>query len=214
MELPQGLSAALGLGHKTGPITSLHVFDFDGTLVRTPGPVEGKARYQAETGQKWKGGWWGRKESLAPPIVPSPCPSEYVIHTVFNELEEVITHSETAVGVVVTGRIKPLRSNVLRILDDICVASKNDTVPEGRSFLMHDAVFTHPGGRMTTLEYKQALFHMLLTEEPLSKSPVSELHIWEDRKEHAEVFATDFTDALQNTTGVNTTVHYITPETP
>lgn len=214
MELPQAFSAALGLERKVGPISSLHVFDFDGTLVRTPGPAEGKSRYHAETGQKWKGGWWGRPESLCPPVLPSPCPSGYVIRTVFNELEEVITRSESAVGVVVTGRIKPLRTSVVRILDEICVAAKNDTVPEGVSFLNHDAVFTHPGGRMTTLEYKKALFHTLLTQEPLSNASISELHIWEDRKEHAEIFATELSDDLRNATGVNTTVHYITPETP
>lgn len=214
MQLPPTLSAALGLERKAGPISSLHIFDFDGTLVRTPGPVEGKARYHSETGRQWKGGWWGRLESLSPPVIPSPCPPDYVVRTVFKELEEVLTRSETAVGVVVTGRIKPLRNAVLRVLDEVCVAAKNDTVPEGTSFLHQDAVFTHPGGRLSTLEFKKALFHMLITEEPLAKIAITELHIWEDRKEHAEIFATELSDELRNLTGVNTTVHYIPIDTP
>lgn len=38
---------------------SLSIFDFDGTLFRSPSKPEG-----------WEGGWWGRPESLLPPFVP------------------------------------------------------------------------------------------------------------------------------------------------
>lgn len=209
MELPVKLPEALGLHRKAGPISSLHIFDFDGTLVRTPGPAEGKARYQAATGRPWKGGWWGRIESLLPPVVDSPCPSSLVIRTVFDELEEVVSRSETAVGVVVTGRIKPLRPAVVRILDEICIATKNDTVPDGRSFLHHDAIFTHPGGRLQTIEFKRLLFRTLLTSEPLKNCTIRDIHIWEDRKEHAEIFATEVSDELRELCGVRTAVHFI-----
>lgn len=214
MKLPSNLHKALGLGRKTGPITSLHIFDFDGTLVRTPGPEEGKRKYLLETGQVWKGGWWGREGSLSPPVVESPCPQSLVIRTVFDELEEVVTRSQTAVGIVVTGRIKPVRGAVLRILDELCIARNNDTVPTGESFIHHDAVITHPGGSHTTLQYKQLLFRTLLTTGPLQSCNISEVHIWEDRKEHAEVFATTLSDELRQLTGANTTVHFIPKETP
>lgn len=214
MQLPVRLPEALGLHRKAGPITALHVFDFDGTLVRTPSPEEGKARYQAATGQAWRGGWWGRPESLSPPVIESPCPSSLVIRTVFHELEEVVTRSEMSVGVIVTGRIKPLRPAVLRILDEVSIAAKNDTVPEGQSFIDPDAVFTHPGGRPTTLEFKKLLFRTLLTTDPLVNCKIEHLHIWEDRKEHAEIFATDVAEELRELRGVTTTVHFIPEGTP
>lgn len=212
MLLPVKLHEALGLNRKSGPITSLHIFDFDGTLVRTPGPVEGKTRYLAGTGSPWKGGWWGRIESLSPPVLDSPCPSSLVIRTVFNEMEDVISRSETAVGVVVTGRITPLRPAVLRILDEICIAAKNDTVPEGKSFLHPDAIFTHPGGRLQTIDFKRLLFRTLLTSEPLKNCEIRDIHIWEDRKHHADIFATELSDELRECCGVRTTVHFV-PET-
>lgn len=214
MHLPADFSTALGLQRKAGPVTTLHIFDFDGTLVRTPGPVEGKPRYEKATGKPWKGGWWGRTASLTPPVLKSPCPSSLVIDTVFDELEQVVTRSQTSVAVVVTGRISHLRKEVLRVLDEVAIGRKNDTVPKGQSFLHHDAVFTHPGGNMSTLQFKTALFKHFLTSGPLAKLKITQLHIWEDRKEHAEVFATEFTEQLYALTGVKTTVHLITPDTP
>ncbi|KAI0565538.1 Swiss army Knife RNA repair protein HAD [Gracilaria domingensis] len=214
MDLPPRLARALKLHKKAGPIHSLHVFDFDGTLVRTPGPEEGKRRYVLETGKAWTGGWWGRPGSLLPPVVDSPFPPSRVVRTVFEQMEEVITRSETAVGVIVTGRIQPVREPVLRILDEICIAAKNDTVAPGESFLDHEAVITHPGGRRTTLQFKEDLFRQLVTEEPLGSCPLKELHIWEDRKMHAEAFATDLNDELMRLKAIKTTVHLVTPETP
>lgn len=207
MDLPRDFAKAIGLPRKAGPVTALHVFDFDGTLVRTPSPEQGKAAYLAATGQVWKGGWWGRIGSLSPPVMQSPCPQNRIVKTVFDELREVVLRSETAVGVVVTGRIKPLRPAVLRILDEICVE-------DGKNYLHHDAVFTHPGGRPSTMEFKQALFKMMLTREPLSRLDIKHLHIWEDRKEHAECFATEFCDQIRDQTGIQTTVHYVSPDMP
>jgi phosphoserine phosphatase len=36
-----------------GKITKLAVFDFDGTLVDTPLPENGRKEYKAKTGQDW-----------------------------------------------------------------------------------------------------------------------------------------------------------------
>lgn len=207
MDLPPNLYYALGLHRKAGPITSLHVFDFDGTLVRTPSPEQGKTTYLAAIGKPWKGGWWGKIESLNPPVFPSPCPPELIVRTAHDELRDVVSRSQTAVGVVVTGRIKPVRPAVLRILDEICATGQG-------SFLAHNAVFTHPMGRMTTLEFKRTLFKTLLTEGPLMGRPIKQLHIWEDRTEHAEVFATSGAQELKELTGVETTVHFVSPEMP
>lgn len=215
MRLPPDLHDALRLDHKAGPITTLHIFDFDGTLVRTPAPEEGKPKYLAATGTPWKGGWWGREGSLSPPVVEQPFPQSRVVTTVFDELEQVVTASQTSVAVVVTGRIKHLRSPVLRILDDICtprVAASGEQPPH--SFLHHSAVFMHPGGSQSTLEFKTHLFTELLTSGPLLRCNVRHLHIWEDRKAHAETFATTFADQLRATTSVDTTVHFVPDSLP
>jgi len=43
----------------------LSVFDFDGTLVNSPLPEEGKKEYKEKTGQDWPhAGWWGQPMSL------------------------------------------------------------------------------------------------------------------------------------------------------
>lgn len=214
LALPPTLNDALNLSNKSGPVSALHVFDFDGTLVRTPGPDIGKAVYLRETGRTWKGGWWGRLESLSPPIVPSPVPVEMVVQSVMSELEEVVTRSQTAVGLVVTGRIRTMRPAVLRVLDEVCAARENESVNKGESFLKHEAIFTHPGGGMKTLDFKRELFRQLLTSPPLVDCGIKELHIWEDRQEHAEVFATSFKDEVQAQVNVETIVHYVPAELP
>ena len=54
----------------------LHVWDFDGTLVNTPVPDTGRAQYERETGHPWPHrGWWGRAESLEPPLTWEPGPA-------------------------------------------------------------------------------------------------------------------------------------------
>lgn len=210
MELPKNFDEVLGLDRKSGPITTLHIFDFDGTLVNTPGPVEGKLKYLEKTGRVWTGGWWGRPGSLSPPVVESPCPPSLAIQPVFDRMEEVLTRSQTDVGIVVTGRLRMLRPKVTRILNELCVARQNDTVEKGTSFLHKDGVITHPGGDKSTLVFKTLLIKHMLTSEPLNGCSIKHLHIWEDRKEHAEYFATSFAEEVRaETGGVETTVHYV-----
>lgn len=46
-------------------VTELHFFDFDGTLIDSPTPDEGRLRYEAAVGSPYPHtGWWGRLESL------------------------------------------------------------------------------------------------------------------------------------------------------
>jgi hypothetical protein len=45
----------------------LNVFDFDGTLMNSPLPEEGKVKYKELTGSDWPHrGWWGQTDSLEP----------------------------------------------------------------------------------------------------------------------------------------------------
>lgn len=208
MHLPYNFSEALGIDKKAGPIKTLHVFDFDGTLIRSPGPEEGKAKFTRATGQTWTGGWWGNVETLKPPVVESPVPASMVITTVFDELEQVVTQNPTAVATVVTGRLSKFRADVRRILDEAC------TSREKQPFMHPGAVFTSPGGRMSTIQYKMELIKTMLTTSPLAEQHITELHIWEDREEHAQVFSSDFTQEILKHTGVETTVHLVPASMP
>ncbi len=50
-----------------GQPTVLNVFDFDGTLMNSQLPEEGKVKYKELTGQEWPHrGWWGQIDSLKP----------------------------------------------------------------------------------------------------------------------------------------------------
>jgi hypothetical protein len=50
-----------------GQPTVLNVFDFDGTLMDSPMPEPGKAKYKELTGKDWPHrGWWGQTDSLEP----------------------------------------------------------------------------------------------------------------------------------------------------
>lgn len=50
-----------------GQPTILNVFDFDGTLMDSPLPEQGKAKYKEITGNDWPHrGWWGQIDSLKP----------------------------------------------------------------------------------------------------------------------------------------------------
>jgi HAD domain family 1 in Swiss Army Knife RNA repair proteins len=211
MSLPAGLGTAMRLESKAGPISALHVFDFDGTLVRTPGKDNGTLALEAATGQVLRGGgWWGREESLGQILLPTPLARSRVIGTVFDELEEISLRSQTAAAIVMTGRLAKLRPAVLRVLDEAAKAHTG----EATSFIMHDAVFTHPGRGLTTIEFKTGLIVKMIEEGPESIRHIKNLHIWEDRVEHAELFAGAFSVDLKKNSGIETTVHFVGPETP
>lgn len=207
--LPVRLGEALKLSSagRRSAVSTLHIFDFDGTLIRTPGPDEGKARYEAATGKKWKGGWWGRVGSLSPPVLESPVAPSRIIRTVWDEFQSVYTQSNTAAAVVVTGRCKPLRPDVLRILKEATPDSFGQPIDE-------DSVFTHPGGRMSTLEWKKALIYTLVKAPPLEHHPLKEVHIWEDRQEHAQAFAQEFAQFMKEKAQVDVSVHFVPADMP
>jgi hypothetical protein len=211
MNLPSCLAAAMRLDRKSSPISALHVFDFDGTLVRTPGKEDGAVLLEAATGQVLRGGgWWGREESLGQIVLPTPLDRSRVISSVFDELEEISLRSQTAAAIVMTGRLSKLRPAVLRVLDEAAIAHTR----EPKSFLLHEAIFTHPGLGLSTIEFKTALITKIIEEGPEGLRKIKELHIWEDRVEHAELFAGTFAAGLRSKMGITTTVHFVGPETP
>jgi hypothetical protein len=98
--------------------TRLVIYDFDGTIFRSPDKEAGKKLYLEKTGNIFPcQGWWGRMESLSPPIVPqTPDPSWYFSHTI-NNIQSDQASPETKL-VLMTGRPYHLRSRVLELLDN------------------------------------------------------------------------------------------------
>ena len=144
-------------------ITRIAVFDFDGTLVNSPLPEEGKVEYEEKTGQKWPySGWWGRAESLDTNIFDiSPIPSVQSAYR--NERKNPNT-----LVVMLTGRIKKLSGQVEDILST-----------NGFRF---DGYYYNDGG--STLTYKINTLSKLLSEYPNVKS----IALWDDRIEHVDAF--------------------------
>ena len=51
----------------------LAIFDFDGTLISTPLPDEGRVAYKEKTGKDWQHkGWWSKPESLDQTLFDMP----------------------------------------------------------------------------------------------------------------------------------------------
>eukprot|EP00184_Porphyridium_aerugineum_P007571 CAMPEP_0184697206 /NCGR_PEP_ID=MMETSP0313-20130426/4236_1 /TAXON_ID=2792 /ORGANISM="Porphyridium aerugineum, Strain SAG 1380-2" /LENGTH=400 /DNA_ID=CAMNT_0027155971 /DNA_START=327 /DNA_END=1529 /DNA_ORIENTATION=- len=103
------------------PVSSriLHVIDFDGTLVWTPGPQEGKEIFKMHTGRDFKHqGWWGRPESLQPPVIQSPTPMAYLNSQIAKVLHQS-RYDHSIDAFVLTGRVEKLRPEVERILTDL-----------------------------------------------------------------------------------------------
>lgn len=93
-------------------IKRLAVFDFDGTLMNTPDPENGKQFWQDKMGRQYPySGWWGRAESLDLDVFEiKPFPS------VLNQLNKEKGTPDTAV-IILTSRMEKLRPQVQAVLD-------------------------------------------------------------------------------------------------
>lgn len=93
-------------------IQRLAVFDFDGTLMDSPDPENGKQFWQDKMGYAYPHkGWWGRPESLDLDVFEiKPFPS------VLLQLKKEIVLPNTYV-VILTSRMEKLRPQVQAVLD-------------------------------------------------------------------------------------------------
>lgn len=91
----------------------LAVFDFDGTLFKSPEKETGKKIWKEKTGKDYPHvGWWGRKESLDTDVFDiKPFPN------VLAQLNKEKATPDTQV-VILTSRMEKLRSEIEKILDD------------------------------------------------------------------------------------------------
>lgn len=197
--------------------TKLHVFDFDGTLVKTPcDTIENHRLFEKATGMPWlidknksrelskkhgkfigmRSGWWGRKETLEPPLVPNPTPEDLFIKEVCDALH-LSKKDQSAITIMMTGRHAGLKSQVLRIAADGKLFDINKTVSQKNElfcevidpniacwFLGEDGPAPKGTKPTSTLPWKIWIIEQYLELHPT----INSVEIWEDREEHVKEF--------------------------
>ena len=205
----------------------LDVFDFDGTLFRTPlNTHENRQKYEKATGVPWlidkklaakltqklghhvgmRRGWWGRKETLEPPLVPDPTPPEFLIEKTCEEFLRSKANPES-ITLMMTGRYLGLQHHVLRILGDANIV---DVERNGDRCQCVDpnvvCMFLGADGpRMLSAESKPSEtlpWKIWILDQYFTLYDIEAMEIWEDRPEHVEAFrGLDW--------GIKITVHHV-----
>lgn len=193
--------------------SKLDVFDFDGTIFNSPTESEeNKLKYEKATGIPWvidkqmshkltqkhgkyigmRRGWWGRAETLEPPLVPSPVPQEWFHKEVCKAFENSLSSPECRT-MIITGRYRGLKHQVFRILNESKLV-KIDTSDKNQyrwndencniQFLGDDGPLYSKNKPSTTFEYKIWVLEQCMELFPEIKT----IEFWEDRAEHVEKF--------------------------
>ena len=139
--------------------TELHVFDFDGTLFKSPLRPDWWPML----------GWWGKPESLEPPCVPQdPGPEWWT--PVVAEAQASIADPK-AHCILMTGRLeKRFPARVHDLLSQV-----------GLGF---DKTFLTVGGKGGTIGFKTRVIGSILDSHP----EIQTLRVWDDRGEHMPAF--------------------------
>lgn len=213
----------------------LSIFDFDGTLFRNPlDTPENRQMYEKKTGLPWiidketsrmlskkhgkfigmRRGWYGRRESLEPPLVPDPAPSKMFIKDVCDRFHQS-KKDENDHTIIMTGRHRGIANQVLRICGDgALVPVKRKDSKDGKLYIENldkDVQFFFMGDDgprkmdsikpTSTLPWKIWIIESLLEYYP----EVDTVELWEDREEHVSEF-----QALNNVWPHNFIVNFIT----
>lgn len=123
----------------SGP-TALYVFDFDGTLFRSPA----KPAF-------WNGGWWGSEESLSPPCVPETPEQDWWVDKTVAEAKSVFG-DPNIISVLMTGRSEAVFSDRVNQLltsaglqfDEVFLSNSYDT-ESFKSNKITDILNSNPG---------------------------------------------------------------------
>jgi hypothetical protein len=136
----------------------LHVYDFDGTLFRSPSEPA-----------VWSGNWWSSVDSLTPPCVPLEPKDDWWIASSVASAKRSI-ENPNVFAIMMTGRKDNtgFRYRIPELLD--------------QAGLKFDAVHLNEGG--DTLRGKISNIKKYLSIYPFIKS----IKIWDDRKSHINSF--------------------------
>lgn len=142
--------------------TNLDVYDFDGTLVDSPLPEDGKEIWKKKTGGDWVGGWFSEPDSLNLEVFDIP-----IISSVISDYKKSKANPQT-LRIMLTGRIPALSKYVERVLSHY-----------GLTF---DDYLYNTGGE--TGDNKMNHIEMILRYNP----GIRNLTMWDDRDEHIPRF--------------------------
>ena len=140
------------------PIRTIYIFDFDQTLVNTPGANEGKQQYKTYHGHPWPHkGWVIQPASLHHPLylLPGPALGEYF----------KVYGSHGTRTVILTGRLMLLRAEVERVLATFGVQV--------------DEMFLNPRLGVDTLQFKIDTVKQLLEQY----ASLRRIELWDDNQE-------------------------------
>ena len=152
-------------------VKTLRVFDFDGTLFNSPLKPD------------WwpHRGWWGRPESLAPPLVPAfPNHADGWWNTRVCGIAKWDPMSGPSdMTILLTGRLRD------RFSDRV-----NELLKQQSFDNFFDEIVLHPGD-CSTQDFK--LQHMLdLIDRSIREgSPFKKVKIWDDKTKHLKYFYTE-----------------------
>lgn len=145
----------------------LAIYDFDGTLFDSPDRNKGEKFYVEHTGFQFPfKGWWGRPESLNPPIVPQNPNSNWFFGKPLESYKKNSTGD--VIIVLMTGRPFKLRNRIQEIL-------------KTQSLEFDIEIFRGMKGQIGNDTIQIKLFEL---NKILNQFPISSVEMWEDRTEH------------------------------
>ncbi len=183
----------------------LDIFDLDGTLWRNPlDTPENRQFYEEQTSIPWvvdktlakklgigtRSGWYGRPESLEPPLVPYPVPKELLIEETKNKFFQSKEDPNT-ITFILTGRHGGQRKQIYRILHDLELVKMKETNnrlelddKKVQVYLLgDDPLKSNEKKPHKTLDWKLWCIHQFI-----NKYKADSIEIWEDRIEHVSEF--------------------------
>lgn len=166
---------------------NIYIFDFDGTLMRTP----------EVTPDWWQDtrpfSWASDPISLSPPVVPENPSNKYWISWVAKEAKKALQDPNSKVFLV-TARVSPMKKRILQILKS-----------KGLNF---DGTFFNSGENAAS--YKKTVFQDIQSKIPDPK----EVHIFEDNhlNEYVPFLKNLFPQAIVEGHQVSDSNHPIEPE--
>lgn len=171
------------------PKTDLHIFDFDQTMFKSPGPPPGGTKDENKE-------HWDHSRSLQHPSVPAHPNENWYVQEVLEAFQRARKNPSNHV-VVMTGRKENLRDDVQNLLDHADL-KPDELVLKPQPKPGEKAQFTK--------NYKLREMKRILGENP----EVKKVHFWEDRDKHLELFQEEAEKAGYHF--VPHLVHYEPPE--